>query len=87
MAGTSEDANTSSSRVTIPDNLESVSHVPVTDGNADVAETLDGERMRVQASGRMPMQRVYLWRGSADGKNEKSLTNRAYDVKEDGPVR
>jgi hypothetical protein len=67
-------------------NLESESHAPIADGDTDVAETSDGERMKVQAPGRLPMQRVYLLRGSADSKNEKGLANRAYGVKEDGPV-
>jgi len=85
MAGASKRANPSGNHVPTPNNLELDDHALVIDGNTDVAETLDGERMKVQAPGRLPMQRVYLLKGSADAKkNEKGLTNRPYDMEEDG---
>jgi hypothetical protein len=87
MADTSGDTDETSSRIPTPNNYEPNSYMPVTNGNAEVAQTLDGERMKVQAPGRLPMQRVYLLKGSTDGrKSGKGLTNRQYDVKEDGPA-
>ena len=87
MADTSGSTDESRNRVPTPNNYEPDSHIPVTDGNTDVAQTLDGERMKVQAPGRLPMQRVYLLKGSANGrKSEQGLTNIPYDKKEDGPV-
>jgi hypothetical protein len=79
MASASKNANPSGSHVPTRDNHEPESYVSVT----------DGERMKVQPPGRLPMQRVFLLRGSTDGKsNEKDpgLTNKAYNVKADDPV-
>jgi len=87
MADASENADERSSRISTPNNYEPDPHIRVTDGNTDVTQTLDGERMKVQAPGRLPMQRVYLLKGSAKGrKDQQGLTNRPYDIKEDGPT-
>lgn len=65
-------------------------YVPVADGDADIAVTMDGEQMKVQAPGRRPMQRVYLWGGNKDTASKKKdkgsgFTNKAYKPEEDGP--
>jgi hypothetical protein len=50
---------------------------------------MDGEQMKVQAPGRLPMQRVYLWVGNREGSKNKEIgsrfTNRPYKPDEDGP--
>lgn len=81
MAEASGDATTST---------EPKSYLPVTDGDSDVAQTLDGEKMKVQAPGRQPMQFVFLWEGNKDGMSKKKdkgsgLTNKPYKPDEDGP--
>lgn len=48
-------------------------YLPVVDGDADVALTMDGEQMKVQAPGRLPMQRVYLWVGNRDQSKKKEI--------------
>ncbi|KAI4269744.1 MAG: hypothetical protein LQ337_007105 [Flavoplaca oasis] len=83
MAQASGDAITSSS--------EPSSYLPVTDGEIDIAVTMDGEKMKVQAPGRQPMQHVYLWEGSKDGAAKKrdrgaGFTNKPYKPEEDGPA-
>jgi len=63
-------------------------YVAVVDGDADIAVTMDGEQMKVQAPGRLPMQRVYLWQGNLDPKEKDKgfrFTNKPYNPKEDGP--
>lgn len=63
-------------------------YVAVVDGDADIAMTMDGEQMKVQAPGRLPMQRVYLWEGNPDPKKKDKgfrFTNKPYNSKEDGP--
>jgi len=65
--------------------------VRVVDGDADVAVTMDGEQMKVQAVGRLPMQKVFLWEGNLDGPKKKKdkgagLTNKGYNPDEDGPA-
>jgi hypothetical protein len=64
--------------------------MPVVDGDGDIAVTMDGEQMKVQAPGRRPMQKVYLWGGNRDGASKKKdkgsgLTNKTYKPEEDGP--
>jgi len=68
--------------------MSTQTYVPVVDGDADIAMTMDGEQMKVQAPGRLPMQRVYLWEGNPDpNKKDKGFrfTNKPYNPKEDGP--
>jgi len=88
MDDLSEGAAPGSSRTPTP-NHESDIYVPITDGDADIASTLSGERMRVQAPGRLLMQTVYLWKGNRNGKKTNKgtgLTNRPYNAEEDGPA-
>lgn len=70
--------------------MNAQTYVPVADGETDVAVTMDGEQMKVQATGRRPMQRVYLWSGNKDATSKKKdkgsgLTNKPYKPEEDGP--
>ena len=51
----------------------------IMDGDADIAVRYHRERMKVQAVGRVPLQKVYLWTGS----NAKS--NLQYKPENDGP--
>ena len=64
-------------------------YVPVVDGDADIATTMDGDQMKVQAPGRRPMQRVYFWQGNREGSKKRDrgsgFTNKAYKPEEDGP--
>lgn len=49
---------------------------------------MDGEQMKVQAPGRLPMQRIYLWEGNPDPmKKDRGFrfTTKPYNPKEDGP--
>lgn len=63
----------------------------VLDGDQDIAIVADKQQMMVQAPGRKPFQRVFLWTGgyeSASGKkkeNDKGLTNKPYSFKDDKP--
>lgn len=63
----------------------------VVDGDKDIAISADKERMMVQAPGRKPFQRVYMWPGSkenASGKKkdgDKGFTNKAYSFENDKP--
>jgi hypothetical protein len=69
--------------------MDPQTYLPVVDGDADVALTMDGEQMKVQAPGRLPMQRVYLWVGNLEGSKKKErgsrFTNKQYKPDEDGP--
>jgi hypothetical protein len=63
----------------------------VVDADQDIAINADKERMMVQAPGRKPYQRVYMWAGSrenASGKKkdgDKGLTNKPYSFENDKP--
>jgi hypothetical protein len=85
---TTGSADASGSHPPTLNNNNSANYSPVTDGDTDIAETLDGERTKVQAPGRLPMQLVYLRKGNTNGRKKtgKGLTNIPYDPKEDGPV-
>lgn len=68
--------------------MNAQTYVAVVNGDADIAMTMDGEQMKVQAPGRLPMQRVYLWEGNPDPKKKDKgfrFTNKPYNSKEDGP--
>jgi len=68
-----------------------VSYAAITNGDKDVAVTMNGEKMRVQAAGRKPLQKVWLWTGSSESKGKKRVssssmtTNKPYKTEEDGP--
>nr|POE65121.1 hypothetical protein CFP56_34789 [Quercus suber] len=68
------------------DGGEEPAYEAITDGQTDIAMTLDGERMKVQALGRVPMQRIWLWTGSNEGTVKRTSSNVAYDKATDGPT-
>ena len=75
------------------DDTDPQTDLRVVDGDADIAVTMDGEQMKVQAPGRLPNQKVFLWEGnlSLEGSKKKKdkgagLTNKAYNPVEDGPA-
>ena len=65
---------------------------PITDGQADIATTMDGDTMKVELEGRQPMQKIFLWMGSneGEGKQKKTsssrTTNKQYQPEMDGPA-
>jgi hypothetical protein len=74
------------------DDTSAQTYVAVVDGDADIAMTMDGDQMKVQAPGRRPMQKVYLWEGNKDGASKKKdrgsgYSNKAYKPEEDGPSK
>ena len=67
---------------------------PITDGQADIATTMDGDTMKVELEGRQPMQKIFLWMGSnekSEGSKSKKTsssqtTNKPYKPETDGPA-
>ncbi|KAI7196825.1 hypothetical protein KC363_g720 [Hortaea werneckii] len=58
----------------------------IQDGQKDIAKTVDGDMMMVEADGRKPSQKVWLWTESNKRKTGSSLTtNKSYNPEEDGP--
>jgi hypothetical protein len=67
----------------------------ITDGRRDVPKTYYLEKMMTEATGRRPLQRVYLWMpsrgrvsasGSVKGSVGKGATTEKYDPESDGPI-
>ncbi|KAI7494969.1 hypothetical protein KC367_g7736 [Hortaea werneckii] len=58
----------------------------IQNGQKDIAKTVDGDLMMVEADGRKPLQKVWLWTESNKRKTgSSSTTNKSYNPEEDGP--
>ncbi|KAI6870169.1 hypothetical protein KC343_g6576 [Hortaea werneckii] len=58
----------------------------IVDGQKDIAKTIDGDMMMVEADGRKPLQRVWLWTESKKRKiSSSSTTNKSFKIGVDGP--
>ncbi|KAK0635115.1 hypothetical protein B0T17DRAFT_650180 [Bombardia bombarda] len=56
----------------------------VEDGTEDIAMTFHLEKMRTEATGRRPFQKVWLWT-SSESAGKATVSSSAYNVKTDGP--
>ncbi|KAK4560930.1 hypothetical protein LTR86_004885 [Recurvomyces mirabilis] len=73
---------------------EGLSTEPILDGQNDIATTFANDRMSVEADGRRPLQKVWLWQGSYEQNSSKktkannvaSYTNIPYKVTTDSPT-
>ncbi|KAK5997766.1 hypothetical protein PT974_00125 [Cladobotryum mycophilum] len=64
----------------------------ISDGNSDIARMISLERMKTEATGRRPFQKVYLWtttndESSAGSSKRKRATTLKYNPATDGPAR
>ncbi|KAI6824688.1 hypothetical protein KC340_g11217 [Hortaea werneckii] len=58
----------------------------IQNGQKGIAKTVDGDLMMVEADGRKPLQKVWLWTESNKRKTgSSSTTNKSYNPEEDGP--
>ncbi|KAM0330908.1 hypothetical protein ACHAQA_003864 [Verticillium albo-atrum] len=57
----------------------------ITDGTADIAKQSGLARMMVEADGRRPFQKVWLWGGASPGGKKPNTTSIAYNPETDGP--